>query len=143
MARGSTIVRHKVERVVARITTACSTCHATNFSVASCSNMLRKVDPSSTFCIKCFQLATLKFVACKVDHAVVVRATTSLICNATMLRDKLNENVALDKPCFLVHFSNTTRAKLLIKEQTSGGKNFNRRLAGCNLRYIKGHKTLS
>ena len=43
------IVASQVERVVARITTACSTCHATNFSVASCSNTLRKVDPSSTF----------------------------------------------------------------------------------------------
>ena len=51
--------------------------------------MLRKVDPSSTF-----QLATLKFVAWKVEHAVVIRATTSFTCSATMLRDKLNENVA-------------------------------------------------
>ena len=79
--------------------------------------MLRKVDPSSTFFTKFFQLATLKFVAWKVEHAVVIRATISLICNATMLRDKLNENVAFkDKPCFLVHFSKPTRAKLLIKE---------------------------
>ena len=39
-----------------------------------------------------FILATLKFVAWKVEHAVVVRATTRSICNATMLRDKLKEN---------------------------------------------------
>ena len=57
--------------------------------------MLRKVDPSSNFCNKFFQLATLKFVAWKVEHAVVIQATTSFTCNATtMLRDKLNENVA-------------------------------------------------
>ena len=42
-----------------------STCHATNFDVASCGNMLRKVDLSSTFCNKLSillfgsQLATL------------------------------------------------------------------------------------
>ena len=42
-----------------------STCHATNFDVASCGNMLRKVDLSSTFCNKlsilsfASQLATL------------------------------------------------------------------------------------
>ena len=64
-------------------TTACSTCHATNFSVATCSNMLCKVDPSSTFYNKYFQLATLKFVSWKVEHGVVIRATTlfSLQCN--------------------------------------------------------------
>ena len=28
------------------------TCHATNFDVASCGNMLRKVDPNSAFCNK-------------------------------------------------------------------------------------------
>ena len=57
--------------------------------------MLRKVDPSSTFCNKCFQFATLKFVVWKVEHAVVIRATTlfNLQCN-NQLRDKLNENVA-------------------------------------------------
>ena len=45
------IVALQVERAfVARITTACSTCHATNFSVVSCRNMLHEVDPSSTFC---------------------------------------------------------------------------------------------
>ena len=57
--------------------------------------MLRKVDPSSTFCSNLFQLATLKFVAWKVEHGVVIRATTSLTCNKTMLRDTfLNEIVA-------------------------------------------------
>ena len=58
--------------------------------------MLRKVDPSSTFCNKFFQLATLKFVAWKVEHGVVIRATTERFstCNATLLNDKLNENVA-------------------------------------------------
>ena len=44
------IVALQVERVVARVTTACSTCLATNFSVASYTNMLHKVEPSSTFC---------------------------------------------------------------------------------------------
>ena len=45
--------------------------------------MLRKVDPSSTFCNKFLQLATLKFVAWQVEHAVVIRATTlfNLQCN--------------------------------------------------------------
>ena len=42
------IVALQVERVVARITIARSTFHVTNFSVTSC-DMLRKVDPSSTF----------------------------------------------------------------------------------------------
>ena len=84
----------QVERVAARITTAFSTFHATNFSVVSCSNMVRKVDPSFTFCNKFFQLVTLKFVAWQVEHAVVIRATTPSTCNATMFRDKLKENVA-------------------------------------------------
>ena len=56
--------------------------------------MLCKVDPSSTFCNKFFQLATLKFVALQVEHAVVIQAETRSTCNATMLHDKLNENVA-------------------------------------------------
>ena len=38
--------------------------------------------------------ATLKFIAWEVEHAVVIRATTRSTCNATMLRHKLNENVA-------------------------------------------------
>ena len=51
--------------------------------------------PDSTFCNNLFNFSTLKFVAWKVEHAVVIRATTtSLTCNATMLCDKLNENVA-------------------------------------------------
>ena len=70
------IVALQVERVVAPIATACSTCHPTNSSVASCSNMLHKIGPSSTFCNNFFQLATLKFVAWKVEHVVVIRATT-------------------------------------------------------------------
>ena len=41
-----------------------------------------------------FQLATLKFVAWQVEHGLVIRATTRSTCNATVLRDKLNENVA-------------------------------------------------
>ena len=49
------VVALQVERAfVARITTACSTCHATNFSVVNCSNLLHEVDPSSTFCNKFF-----------------------------------------------------------------------------------------
>ena len=58
--------------------------------------MLRKVGPSSTFCNKFFQLATLKLVVWQVEHAVsvAIRETTRSTCNATMLRDRLNENVA-------------------------------------------------
>ncbi len=88
------IVALQVERVVARITTARSTCLVTNFGVASCSNMLHKVEPSSTFCNNFFQLATPKFVARQVKRAVVLRATTCSTCNATMLRNKLKKNVA-------------------------------------------------
>ena len=61
------IVALQVERVVVHISTACSTCLATNFGVASCSNMLYKVEPSSTFCNTFF----LKFVARHVEHTVV------------------------------------------------------------------------
>ena len=41
-----------------------------------------------------FQLATMKFVARQVEQTVVIRATTRSNCSATMLRDKLNKNVA-------------------------------------------------
>ncbi len=54
------IVALQVERDVARITTPCSTCLATNFDVASCSNMLHKVEPSSTFCNNFFQTVYLE-----------------------------------------------------------------------------------
>ena len=52
-------------------------------SVLQVATMLRKVDPSSTVCNNFFQLATLKFVAWKVEHAVVIRRTTlfNLQCN--------------------------------------------------------------
>ena len=56
--------------------------------------MLRKVDPSSSFCNNFFQLATVKFVAWQVEHAVVIRATTLSTCNATMFHDKLDEKGA-------------------------------------------------
>ena len=65
-----------VERVVASITNLCSSCHATYFSFVSCNNMLSKEDLSSTFCNKFFQLVTMKYVAWKVEHAAVIRATT-------------------------------------------------------------------
>ena len=42
----------------------------------------------------CLDFATLKFVAWQVEHAEVIRATTRSTCSATILRDKLNENVA-------------------------------------------------
>ena len=47
-----------------------------------------EVDPSSTFWNKFFQLATLKFVAWQVEHAVVIRATTlfNLQCNSRVAR---------------------------------------------------------
>ena len=51
--------------------------------------MLHKVEPSSTFCN-----IQLEFAARQVEHAVVILATTRSICNATMLRDKLNKNAA-------------------------------------------------
>ena len=84
----------QVEQVVACITTACPTCHVTNFNVASCRNMLCKVDPNSTFCNKFFQLTTLKFVAWQVEHEVVTRQQHFSTCNTTMLHDMLNKNVA-------------------------------------------------
>ena len=48
----------------------------------------------STFCNNSFQLATLKFVARQVEHAVVILATTRSTCNATRLQDMFNKNVA-------------------------------------------------
>ena len=77
------IVALQFERVVARIMTACSTCHATSFSIASWDNMSRKVVSSSTFCNNFFQLATLKCVAWKIEHAVLIQAITlfNLQCN--------------------------------------------------------------
>ena len=47
--------------------------------------MLQKVELGSTLCNMLVQLATLKFVAREVEHAVVTRATTRSNCNATML----------------------------------------------------------
>ena len=79
------IVKCKHIILIARITNACSTCHATHFGVASYSNMLRKVDTVLLFATNSvFQLATFKFFAWKVEHAVVIRATTrqfNLQCN--------------------------------------------------------------
>ena len=57
-------------------------------------NLLQKVGLGSTL-RNISQLVTLKFVTWKVERAVVIRATTRSTCNATMLRHKLNENVAL------------------------------------------------
>ena len=56
--------------------------------------LLQKVELGSTLCNMLLQLATPKFVMRQVEHAVVIRATTRSTCNATMLRDKLNKNVA-------------------------------------------------
>ena len=67
---------------------------ATNVSVASSTNMLKKVEPSSTFCKNFFKFATLKFVARQVEHTVVIGSTPRSTRNATMLGDKLNKNVA-------------------------------------------------
>ena len=53
--------------------------------------MLHKAEPSSTFGNNFCQLATLKFAARHVEHAIVRRATTRSTCNATMLRDKLKK----------------------------------------------------
>ena len=69
--------------------------HATtNVSVASSTNLLKKVELGSTLCNVLLQRARLKFVAWQVEHVVVIRATTRLTYNATMLHHKLNENVA-------------------------------------------------
>ena len=58
--------------------------------------MLRKVDSGPTFCNNFFQLATLKFVARKVEHAVVIPSTTlfNFQCNNVARQAKLKENVA-------------------------------------------------
>ena len=57
-------------------------------------HQLHKVEPSSTFCNNFFQFATMKFVARQVKHTVVIRAITRSTYSATMLRDRLNKNVA-------------------------------------------------
>ena len=56
--------------------------------------LLQKVELGSLLRNVLLQLSTLKFVAWKVEHAVVIRATTRSTCNVSMLRRKLNENVA-------------------------------------------------
>ncbi len=56
--------------------------------------MLQKVELDSTLCNILLQLATPKFVARQVERAVVIRATIRSTYNATMLREKLNKNVA-------------------------------------------------
>ena len=60
--------------------------------------LLQKVELLSTLCNILSQFAIMEFVAWQVEHAVVIRATiratTRSTCNATMLRHKLNENVA-------------------------------------------------
>ena len=55
----------------------------------------KKYFEDSTLCKMLGQLATLKFVARQVEHAVVIRATTRSTCNATMLRDKLQKVLPL------------------------------------------------
>ena len=75
--------------------------------------MLKKVELGSTLRNILLQLATLKFVAWHVEHAVVIRATTCSTCNATMLRDKLNENVARITWIFPVSFDFELFIKLL------------------------------
>ena len=71
--------------------------------------MLHKVEPASTFCNNFFQLATMKFAARQVEHAVEIRTTTRSTCNASMLRDKLNKNVA--------HITGPLRLYFLVLEQ--------------------------
>ncbi len=83
------IVALPVERVVARISTARSTCLATDFGVASWKKLLQKVELGSTLCNMLLQFAALKFVASQVERAVEIRATTRSTGNATMLRYKL------------------------------------------------------
>ena len=57
-------------------------------------NFVEKIEIGSTLHIL-LKLATLKFVVWQVEHAVVIRVTPCSTCHATMLRHKLNENVAL------------------------------------------------
>ena len=69
--------------------------------------MLHKVEPISTLCNMLVQLATLKFVARQVEHAIVIRVTTRSTSNATMLRDKLNKNVArINGPLYVLFCAN-------------------------------------
>ena len=82
-----------------------------------CSTMLHKVEPVLLFTTFFFQLATLKFFARQVKQTVVTRATTCSTCNAVVLRDKLNKNVArtigplclkMMKQCFSINSLNCT-----------------------------------
>ena len=57
---------------------------------------MHKVEPSFTFCNNFFQLSTPKFVARQI--VIIIRATARSTSNATMLRDKLNKNVARITP---------------------------------------------
>ena len=57
--------------------------------------MLQKVELGSTLCNMLLQLATRKFVARQVERKLVIRETTRLAYNATMLLDKLNKNVPM------------------------------------------------
>ena len=75
--------------------------------------MLKKVELGSPLRKILLQLATLKFVAWQVEHAVVIRATTRSTCNVKMLRAKLNENVARITWLFLVSFYFELFIKLL------------------------------
>ena len=88
------IVAFQVERVVARIASACSTCLAANFSTSvACKlkKLLQKVELGSTLGNMLVQRATMQFVGRQVRHAVVIRVTTRSTCNATMLRDKFKK----------------------------------------------------
>ena len=64
-------------------------------SMLDAKKLLQKVELGSTLRNILLQFATLKFVALQVEHGVVTsNNSTRSPCNATMLRDKLNENVA-------------------------------------------------
>ena len=68
------------------------------FQCCKLKNLLQKVELGSTLRNILLKLATLKFVAWQVELAVVIAARTRSTCNATVLRDKLNENVRITWP---------------------------------------------
>ena len=86
---GLNIVTFQVERVVTHITTARSTFNTTNFRLCKSKKFVAKSRTRFYFAqhFAAVQLATLKFVAWQVEHAVVlVRATFRSTCNTTEQR---------------------------------------------------------
>ena len=87
-----TLLHCKLKSIVARITTPCSTQFPRN-KFLFCK--LKKIVAKSRTRVYFAQhiAATLKFVAWKVEHVVVIRTTTLFNLHATVLGGNLNENV--------------------------------------------------